>query len=257
MAAQSSLSERLGWPHWWGALLFGLLLVLLALIASWLLRACAPVDPTLNVAALQSPAPPPPEPPPDPTPALKASLQDVAADGKTLAAERAKLEAELKGKLAACKPVEEPPKPKAEAKPPPPPPAPAPLPADRWAKKDLSLLQGCWRLGHDTEGTMQRAFGRRELCQVKAGVICFGANGTGQRESTSICPTAGTVRCRAPITARFGNDGSLSTSQPVVSCTPPSASWNGPPNALTCRRQSDTLALCRDGLNFQYEFRRD
>jgi hypothetical protein len=35
------------------------------------------------------------------------------------------------------------------------------------------------------------------------------------------------------------------------------AHWNGPPNSLTCRRVSDTLALCRDGLNFEYEFRRD
>src|SRR5262245_55325911 len=54
---------RVGWAPWVSALLFGLLLLLLLLITSWLLRACAPVDPTMNLAALETPAPPPPEPP--------------------------------------------------------------------------------------------------------------------------------------------------------------------------------------------------
>ncbi len=56
------------WAPWLSALLFGLLLLLLLLITSWLLRACAPVDPSLNIATLETPAPPAPEPPPDPTP---------------------------------------------------------------------------------------------------------------------------------------------------------------------------------------------
>src|SRR5262249_11945076 len=38
------------WSRWWGALLWGLLFLILLLLASWLLRACAPVDPSLNVA---------------------------------------------------------------------------------------------------------------------------------------------------------------------------------------------------------------
>jgi hypothetical protein len=131
------------------------------------------------------------------------------------------------------------------------------LPADRWASKDLGMLQGCWRLGRDTESTITGPGRRSELCAVKAGRICFGANGSGQRETTSICPSAGTVRCTAPISARFGNDGALSTTQPVVKCSPSFTMWNGPVNALSCRRQSDTLAICRDRLNFEYEFRRD
>jgi hypothetical protein len=255
----------LSWPNWLGVLTFGLLLILAALIASWLLRACAPVDPTLNVETLQTPAPPAPPAPPDPTPVLKASLDQVATDGKTLADEKTKLEAALKDKFAACKPIEppkppEPPKvepPKVAAAKPPPPPAATPLPADRWANKDLGMLQGCWQLGRDTESTMTRRGGHRELCSVKAGRICFGQNGTGQRETTSICPTTGQVQCRAPITARFGSNGSLSTTQPVVSCNPSYTMWNGPVNALTCQRQSDTLAICRDRLNFEYEFRRE
>ena len=113
------LPARLGWARWLSALLFGLLLLLLLLITSWLLRACAPVDPSLNVATLETEAPPAPEPPPDPTPVLKASLDDAQADQKKLQIELAALQDDLKKKVDLCKPVEEP-------KPPPPPPPPPP-----------------------------------------------------------------------------------------------------------------------------------
>ena len=92
---------------------------------------------------------------------------------------------------------------------------------------------------------------------MKAGRICFGANGSGERRSTAVCPATGTITCAAPITARFGNDNTLGTTQPAVQCSPGQANWTGPPNSLTCRRVSDTLALCRDRLNFEYEFRRE
>ncbi|MBS0224443.1 MAG: hypothetical protein JSR91_27300 [Proteobacteria bacterium] len=116
------LAERFGLSSWLGALLFGLLLLLALLIASWLLRACAPVDPSTNIATLETPAPPAPPPPPDPTPALKASLNDAQADEKNLKAQLAALTDDLKHKVEQCKPVEPP-------KPPPPPVAKAPPPA--------------------------------------------------------------------------------------------------------------------------------
>lgn len=232
----------------------GLLLVLALLMASWLLRTCAPVEPSAEIVMSEAEPLPTPPAPPDPTPVLKASLDDAVADGKKLAAELAALEADIRRRAAQCKPVEVP-------KPPPAPPPvvqapPAPLPADRWAKKDLTMLQGCWQLGRDTRSSVGLA-GRTETCDVKAGRICFGTNGGGERRSTSVCPSAGTITCAAPITARFGNDGTLGTTQPAVRCTPSTAQWNGPPNGMTCRRVSDTLALCRDGLNFEYEFRRE
>jgi hypothetical protein len=120
----------LAWAPWLSALLFGLLLLLLLLIASWLLRACAPVDPSLTIATLETPAPPAPEPPPDPTPLLKASLDAEAADNGRLKAELAALEADLKDKVAQCKPVEppKPPPPPPVAKAPPPPPQQAMVP---------------------------------------------------------------------------------------------------------------------------------
>lgn len=244
-----------GWPRWLAALLMGLLFILALLIASWLLRTCAAVDPAANVVMLEAEPSPLPQAPPDPTPALKASLDEAAADGRKLAAEVAALEADIKRALAQCKPVE-PPKPP----PPKPPPVaqapPPPLPADRWAQKDLAMLQGCWRLGRDTRGSLNLQ-GRSEMCDVKAGRICFGTNGGGERTSTSVCPSTGAITCAAPITARFGNDSTLGTTQPAVGCRPSVAEWTGPPNSLTCRRVSDTLALCRDRLNFEHEFRRE
>ncbi len=112
-----SLPGRLGWAPWLSALLFGLLLLLLLLLTSWLLRACVPVDPSLNIATHETPAPPAPEAPPDPTPLLKASLDEEKTDEQKLKAELASLQAELKTKLEQCKPIEPP-------KPPPPPPPP-------------------------------------------------------------------------------------------------------------------------------------
>ena len=121
-APMVALPARLGWSRWLSALLFGLLLLLLLLITSWLLRACSPVDPALNVATIETPAPPAPEAPPDPTPLLKVSLDEAQGDDKRLKAELAALQIDLKAKLDQCKPIEPP-------KPPPPPPQVAAKPA--------------------------------------------------------------------------------------------------------------------------------
>src|SRR5215218_1194281 len=137
-APAAVLPARLAWAPWLSALLFGLLLLLLLLITSWLLRACAPVDPSLNIVTLETPAPPAPEPPPDPTPLLKASLDSEAADQNKLKAELAALEAELKDKVAMCKPIE-PPKP--PPPPPPPPVAKAPPPPPQPPQQQAAVPQ--------------------------------------------------------------------------------------------------------------------
>ena len=122
------LPARLGWSRFLSALLFGLLLLLLLLLTSWLLRACTPVDPDVNVATLETPAPPAPEPPEDPTPLLKASLDEAQADERKLRAELASLQDDLRKKTDQCKPVEPPkvvaPPPPKPVEAPPPPPAP-------------------------------------------------------------------------------------------------------------------------------------
>ena len=53
-SAPAIICRRLAWSRWLGALLWGLLFLILLLFASWLLRACAPVDPSLNVATLET-----------------------------------------------------------------------------------------------------------------------------------------------------------------------------------------------------------
>ncbi len=182
------------------------------------------------------------------------SASALAAEGEQNAKLRQQahdLQLQIVNKRLACEMASRPKQPE-------PPKQPAALPADRWDKRDLSLLEGCWRLGRDTKTTYSRTgTGPAEMCDVKAGRICFKADGTGQRETTTICPSTGTVHCTVAISATFGSDGSLNTTQPTVPCGPPGTFWMGPPNSLACQRQNDSLALCRDKIRFEHEFRRE
>ena len=204
-------------------------------------------------------------------PAAPPTLSAETERGEELSKLARQLELELAQKNLECASIPPPPPPPlelptepgpirpqqtAELKPPPEPPKPPPpLPADRWNKKDLSLLKGCWQLGHETRTNMAKA-GGIELCTVQAGTICFGENGRGERVQNSRCQSTGAYSCKAPVTATFGDGGMLRTTQPKVTCSPSSITWNSTPNYLTCRRVDDTLALCRDTLNFEHEFRR-
>jgi hypothetical protein len=67
--------------RWWAALLFGLMLLFLLLIAAWLLRSFVPVAPTINLGAVQMPPPVAPVGVPDPMLTLKASLDVRARPG--------------------------------------------------------------------------------------------------------------------------------------------------------------------------------
>lgn len=237
-ASNASGSDRLSSAHAThilAASLLGLWLVLLVLMLSWLLRAIAPTEPSTIVTIIEAPAEPPVLRSLDPpTRTLKASLADVQADGSRLAAQLAVLDNELKQRLVQCKPMA----------PPQPPPS---LPADRWASKDLSILQGCWYLGREApsvRGEIGNLY--REDCTSKVGRICFDANGQGRREQTTRCPRAGTYSCSAPVVAQFGADGSFSTLQPDVICQGGSSPTNWRSRTLTCRRIDDTHAACRD-----------
>ena len=234
-------------PQWLAAFLFGFLLVLLVLVSAWLLRTCAPIDAAFKVSAFDAAAPPAAAPPPDSTPALRASLDQLTVDGRTLAGELAELQAEFKRKLAGCMQTEPPKQPS--------------LPGDRWDRKDITILEGCWILGHPV-GAVRGDLGnptREENCTRTAGRICFGGNGVGQHEATSTCPIAGTFHCSAPIRARFQDDGTLHTTQPRVRCSDVVTYWL--PYELTCRRINDNLAVCRTSSFVGYpsrelEFRR-
>ena len=111
---------------WARTLLAALPLLLLLLGSAWLLRGCLPADPALSLATREGPdAPPAPEPAPDPKPALKASFSNEESRGRMLKTELALIEAELKKRIADCKPPEAPKPPPQVALAPPPPPQPA------------------------------------------------------------------------------------------------------------------------------------
>jgi hypothetical protein len=257
--AAALAGPRFPWLFW---LLAGLLAILILLAASWLLRHVLPVPPDLRVTELPpDPPPPPPPAPPDPTVGLKADLESARDEEAKLRATLASLRDELSQRLAACKPPEPPPKPP-EPKPPPvverkPPPKPPDLPEDRWKKGDLSLLKGCWRLGRDADTNLRLPNGRVVAGRDRAGRICFGDNGQGTREKTGEFPGQPSIKCRAPIRAAFDGDGTLRTTQPRVDCEPQGFFWTDRPNYLTCRRVSDAVALCRDNLGGEHEFRRE
>ena len=218
--------------HWWLALLFGFWLVLLMLIATWLLRTTLPAMPTLNITTQEVPSAAGPEFN-GTTPTLKSVLTDAQSDGERLTIQLAVLSDDFKRKIEQClfDPVR---------------PSPA-LPADRWARKDLSVLQGCWHLGKEApavRGDVGNTY-REEDCTSKIGRICFDASGNGWREQTTSCPRAGTFLCNAPVVAQFGTDGSFTTSQPDTHCqNGPQTTWRS--RTLTCRRISDDHAMCRD-----------
>ena len=124
-SAPAALLPAPGSPgrRWLSALLFGLMLLLLLLITSWLLRACAPVDPSLNVATWRRRRRPPPRRHPIRRRSSKASLNDVQADEAKLKAELAALEGDIKDKVAQCKPRNRPSHRRRSAAEAPPPPA--------------------------------------------------------------------------------------------------------------------------------------
>ena len=227
--------------RWLAALLFGLMLALLLLIAAWLLRAFEPVAPSINLSAVQMPAAfAATVGAADPVPALKASLDDAREAETKLRAELASRQDDLRKQLEQCKPAE------------------PPLPAERWSKGDLATLKGCWVLGRDVPMLHTFADGRKERVTVKAGRICFDNQGGGVHEQVMIGPT-GRWDCKAPVTAKFWNNGTLVAKQPTVMCQgEPPTRWMA--TQLTCHRVSDEMALCatvdKNGRG-QVEFRRE
>jgi len=211
--------------RWWAALLFGLMLLFLLLIAAGLLRTFVPVAPTINLGAVQVPAPFALAGVPEPMLALKASLDDMQNVEKGLKAELATRQADLRKLLEQCKSSE------------------PPSPAERWSNGDLGTLKGCWVLGRDVPMVHSFADGRKEQVTIKAGRICFDNHGGGLHEQVTIGPTA-RWNCKAPMTAKFWSNGTLVANQPAVVCEgEPPMRWTA--TQFTCRRVTDEMALCQ------------
>jgi hypothetical protein len=145
--------------------------------------------------------------------------------------------------------------------PPSPPPAPTPppvkaaLPANQWAQHDLSMLKGCWKLGHEVPAALTDNNGNLIAHGVtRAGRLCFDSSGHGQRTTENDFPQ-GKYACAAPVSATFGSDDTLVTQQPVVICAGTHTRWSE--RTLACRRRDDNIADCVTGGGQAVEFRRE
>ncbi|HTR87525.1 MAG TPA: hypothetical protein VMI56_23780 [Reyranella sp.] len=188
-------------------------------------------------------------------PALRADTAEADHLRRTIAT----LEKELGDKHLACAVVPAPPLPPLElpreagppqpqqtaALKPPTPPQPQPLPENRWNRKDLTLLQGCWLLGREVivERGNIGAANRETNCVQKSAQLCFDDRGHGQYEQVTTCPISGTARCSAPVQASFGDDRSLVATRPQAACQPQDQIMLA--GTFTCRRIDDTHAVCR------------
>lgn len=209
--------------------------------------------PGVEVVVPAAALPPPPPLAKGPDPAILAGLDREAeatrSANEAAARKIAALEDQIRGHACPAPPPPPPP-----SKPPEPPKPQAELPADRWNRGDLTILEGCWRLGKDSQSSVSFG-GRREICTNKAGQICFDRSGRGSRSSQTECRGGQTISCTAPIRGSFSGDR-LQTEQDKVRCQPSGFTWDDRRNAMTCRRISDSLAICRDAEGFEHEFRR-
>ncbi len=224
------------WLFWLLAALFAILILM---AASWVLRQIMPVEPDLRVTVL--PAPPPPPPPEyDPLPDLRRELEAARDEEGKLRPTLASLRDELARRLAQCKPVE--------------PDKPPDLPEDRWNKRDLAILDGCWQLGEPTPATLDNRDGSVKG-RYTAGRLCFDGSGRGTYEITGEFPGHPTLHCKGPVTAVFQPDGKIRVHKPESTCGDGRTRWRI--TTYTCRRVSDNTAMCASPGGREDEFRRE
>ena len=218
---------------WLVTFALGTELLLLLMICAWMLRAVSPETVAFNITATEMPARRSAE--------LERSLVQAQDREGRLRVELVRLQTEVAARRAACTPA---------------------LPADRWQRKDLDLLTGCWLLGHEV-GAVRGNPGdpnREENCTTRTGRICFDGKSGGQREQIMDCPISGRAICKAPISVKFNEDGTLATTQPYVQCEGAQAQWLA--YSLKCERIDDSTAVCHSS-GFpgfpprDYEFRRE
>ena len=225
-------------------LVLALPLLLLLIGAAWLLRSLLPVEPALDIATREGPDAPPPIAAPDRLPLLKASLSGEQTRSKALKAELAMAEAELKKRIASCKPPEasKPPPQVAIAPPPPappkvtPPPAPQPPPRNpndnrlrlpSGPTNNYAFMEGCWRTDPF----------RHEAVQMQPGIssYCFDASGNGRLEWRR-----GRTACRTNAQARFS--GAVLALRDTDSTCNDGSRWFA--DQLVCHRGADNVAQC-------------
>ncbi len=119
----------------------------------------------------------------------------------------------------------------------------------------MSLLKGCWALGHEVPAVLSDNAGKLiDHGTTRAGKLCFDAAGHGRRTTENDFPHAKLV-CNAPVTAHFTGENTLATQQPVVACSNGKTRWTD--HNLTCKRRDDNTADCVNDYGIAMEFRRE
>jgi hypothetical protein len=121
----------------------------------------------------------------------------------------------------------------------PPPPAPPPpradLPEDRWNRRDLSMLEGCWNSTTPLRIENERT---HHVRSVRSWQYCFDAHGRGHQSIT----LEDGDRCEGDMSATFESNGQLQM-RDLARCR----LGSGPLllGQLRCHRISDSEAQCR------------
>jgi len=126
------------------------------------------------------------------------------------------------------------PQPQPHPPPPPPPPGPRSLDPDRWNRRDLSMLEGCW---HRYTNMTTRNLTTGEMMSVREWKICFNRQGQGEE---TIVWTDG-QSCRNRMQAQFNPDGDVHM-RDLERCR--SAQGSLVLGEWVCHRVSDTEASC-------------
>ena len=246
-----SIPQPVAGIPWWRTMAAALPLLLLLIGGAWLLRGCLPAEPDLDIVTREGPDTPLPGiAPPDRLPVLKASLSTEQSRSRALKVELSLAEAEVKRRIADCKPPEAAkPPPQVAIAPPPPQPAPqpkatppAPQPQPKVAPRNpndnrlrlpqaptnnYSFMEGCWRTDPF----------RHEAQQMQPGVssYCFDASGNGRLEWRR-----GRTACRTNAQARFS--GAVLALRDADSTCNDGSRWFA--DQLNCQRGADNVAQC-------------
>jgi hypothetical protein len=117
----------------------------------------------------------------------------------------------------------------------PPPPPRADLPEERWNRRDLSMLEGCWN--SYTPLSLQREENHQPL-SVRSWQYCFDTHGHGHQTIT----LDNSDRCEGNLSASFDSSGQLQM-RDLERCRFGSGLLR--PGHVICQRTSDTEAQCR------------
>ena len=240
---------------WFRTLAAALPLMLLLIGGAWLLRGCLPADPDLDIVTREGPdAPRAGAAGADRLPVLRASLSAEQSRNRALKVELSLAEAEIKRRIADCKPPEAakpppqvaiappPPQPAPQPKVTPPAPQPAPPPQPRVAPRNpydnrlrlpqaptnnYAFMEGCWRTDPF----------RHEAQQMQPGIssYCFDAAGNGRLEWRR-----GRTACRTNAQARFS--GAVLALRDADSTCNDGSRWFA--DQLNCQRGADNVAQC-------------